>query len=58
MGAAVGYLGDFDHDAFVSYAHTALDFWSKHFVKQLQRLVSSGLGCEEEKLHFWIDDEN
>lgn len=54
----MAYLGDFDHDAFVSYAHTKLDFWSKEFVTQLQRLVSIALGPEaEENLHFWIDDE-
>ena len=55
----MGYLEAFEHDAFVSYAHTGTDInsWSKQLVKKLQQLVASGLAVAEDKLELWIDDK-
>lgn len=54
----MGFLSDFDHDAFVSYAHSGLDAWSKGFVEQLQQTVARVLGPEpHQALNFWMDTE-
>lgn len=53
----MSYLENFDHDAFVSYAHSELNCWSKHFVDRLQYLVNCGLRSRCDKVQFWFDED-
>ena len=42
---AMAYLRDYEHDIFVSYAHSeALNDWSKRLVDEARKLVATGLG--------------
>jgi hypothetical protein len=55
--AAMGYLSEFEHDIFVSYAHSdLLNDWSGRLIDDLRTLVAGGLrlrGAEE--VGVWWD---
>jgi hypothetical protein len=55
--AAMGYLSDYEHDIFVSYAHSGLlNDWSKDLVEKTRNLVAGGLGLREaEQVGLWWD---
>ena len=43
----MGYLRQYEHDIFVSYAHAeALNDWSKRLVDEARKLVAAGLGLQ------------
>jgi hypothetical protein len=54
---AMGYLQDYEHDIFVSYAHSeALNDWSKRLVDEARKLVAAGLGMRQAKdVDLWMD---
>ena len=53
----MGYLRDYEHDIFVSYAHSeALNDWSKGLVDDARKLVAAGLGMRQAKdVDLWMD---
>jgi len=53
----MGYLSDYEHDIFVSYAHSGLlNDWSKNLVEETRNLVAGGLGLREaEQVGLWWD---
>ena len=53
----MGYLRQYEHDIFVSYAHAeALNDWSKRLVDEARNLVAAGLGLRQAKdLDLWMD---
>jgi TIR domain len=53
----MGYLRDYEHDIFVSYAHAeALNDWSKRLVDEARKLVAAGLGLRQAKdVDLWMD---
>jgi TIR domain len=55
--ATMGYLSEFEHDVFVSYAHSdLLDDWSARLIKDLRTLVAGGLGLRgADEVGIWWD---
>jgi hypothetical protein len=54
--AAMGYLSDYEHDIFVSYAHSELNDWSKRLVDDARRFVATGLGLRQaNQVDLWMD---
>ena len=53
----MGYLRQYEHDIFVSYAHAeALNDWSKRLVEEARKLVAAGLGLRQAKdVDLWMD---
>lgn len=53
----MGYLSEFEHDIFVSYAHSdLLKDWSARLIKELRTLVAGGLGLRgAEEVGVWWD---
>jgi hypothetical protein len=52
----MGYLRDYEHDIFVSYAHSELNDWSKRLVEDTRRLVATGLGLRQAgEVDLWMD---
>lgn len=53
----MAYLSDFEHDIFVSYAHSeALNEWSKRLVGDARKYVATGLGMRQAKdVDLWMD---
>ena len=53
----MGYLRQYEHDIFVSYAHAeALNDWSKRLVDEARKLVAAGLGLRQAKdVDLWMD---
>ncbi len=53
----MAYLRDYEHDIFVSYAHSeALNDWSKGLVDDARKLVAAGLGMRQAKdVDLWMD---
>jgi TIR domain len=53
----MGYLSEFKHDIFVSYAHSdLLNEWSRRLIDELRRLVAGGLGLRgAEQVGIWWD---
>jgi hypothetical protein len=53
----MGYLRQYEHDIFVSYAHAeALNDWSKRLVEEARKLVATGLGLRQAKdVDLWMD---
>ena len=53
----MGYLRQYEHDIFVSYAHAeALNDWSKRLVDEARKLVATGLGLRQAKdVDLWMD---
>jgi hypothetical protein len=53
----MGYLSEFQHDAFVSYAHSdLLNDWSGRLIQDLRKLVAGGLGLRfAEEVGVWWD---
>ena len=49
------YLSRYEHDIFISYAHSELDDWSKRLIKDTRTFVATGLGLREAGLvDLWI----
>jgi len=55
----MGYLRDYEHDIFVSYAHSdLLNDWSKQLVEEVRKYVAPGLGLRQAKeVDLWMDYE-
>jgi hypothetical protein len=55
--AAMPYLSDYEHDIFVSYAHSdSLNDWSKRLIDETRNLVAVGLGLRKvEQVGLWWD---
>lgn len=53
----MGYLSDYDHDIFVSYAHSeALNDWSKCLIDEARKYVAAGLGMRQARdVDLWMD---
>ncbi len=53
----MAYLSEFEHDVFVSYAHSdLLNDWSRRLIKEMRRLVAGGLGRRSaEEVGIWWD---
>jgi hypothetical protein len=53
----MAYLREYEHDIFVSYAHSeALNDWSKRLVDEARKLVATGLGLRQAKdVDLWMD---
>jgi hypothetical protein len=53
----MGYLSEFEHDIFVSYAHSdLLNDWSRRLIDEMRKLVAGGLGLRSgERLGVWWD---
>jgi hypothetical protein len=53
----MGYLNEFEHDIFVSYAHSdLLNEWSARLIKDLRTLVAGALGMRgAEEVGVWWD---
>ena len=53
----MGYLSEFEHDIFVSYAHSdLLNDWSGRLIKDLSKLVAGGVGLRgAEEVGLWWD---
>jgi TIR domain len=55
--SAMGYLHNYEHDIFVSYAHAdLLNDWSKRLVDEVRKYVAGGLGMRQTRdLDVWMD---
>jgi TIR domain len=54
--AMAAYLSDYEHDIFVSYAHSELNDWSKRLVEDTRKFVATGLGLRQAKqVDLWMD---
>jgi TIR domain len=53
----MAYLRNYEHDIFVSYAHSeALNDWSKRLVDEARKLVATGLGMRQARdVDLWMD---
>jgi hypothetical protein len=53
----MGYLREYEHDIFVSYAHSdLLNEWSKDLIGRIRNLVAGGLGLrEDDQVGLWWD---
>ena len=53
----MGYLRQYEHDIFVSYAHAeSLNDWSKRLVDEARKFVAGGLGLRQTKdVDLWMD---
>ena len=54
----MGYLSDYEHDIFVSYAHSdLLSDWSKDLIALMRGLIAGGLGLREAaQIGLWWDN--
>ena len=53
----MGYLSNYEHDIFVSYAHSdLLNDWSERLIQEIRRVVAGGLGLrKDEDVDLWWD---
>ena len=53
----MGYLSEFEHDIFVSYAHSdLLNDWSRRLIEETRKLVAGGLGLRgADQVEVWWD---